>query len=93
MAFYIKVRKEVADHLKVTTERNRTKDGAVLLWQADVARFPGDTIFDRAAYAGGTALTPQAAKEETDGRVKHPAPFNLPDWLESETSKGEEGRG
>ena len=48
MAFYIKVTKEVADRLHLTDIRNRTADGNVLLWQADVARFPGDTVFDRA---------------------------------------------
>ena len=67
MAFYIKVTKEVADRLHLTDIRNRTADGNVLLWQADVARFPGDTVFDRAKEAGGVCLTPQAAKEEIDG--------------------------
>lgn len=81
MAFYIKVRVEVADYMKLTTERNRTKDGCVLLWQADVARFPGDTIFERASYAGGVALTPQSAKEETDG-TDYPAEVSLPAWLQ-----------
>ena len=81
MAFYIKVRVEVADYMKLTTERNRTKDGCVLLWQADVARFPGDTIFERASYAGGVALTPQSAKEETDG-TDYPAEVSLPEWLQ-----------
>lgn len=81
MAFYIKVRVEVADYMKLTTERNRTKDGCVLLWQADVARFPGDTIFERASYAGGVALTPQSAKEETDG-TNYPTEVSLPEWLQ-----------
>lgn len=81
MAYYIKVRPEVADYLKLTTERNRTADGCVLLWQADVARFPGDTIFERAAYAGGAALTPQVARQETDG-TEHPAEVTLPPWLQ-----------
>ena len=39
MAFYIKVTKEVADRLHLTDIRNRTADGNVLLWQADVARY------------------------------------------------------
>ena len=81
MAYYIKVRPEVADYLKLTTERNRTADGCVLLWQADVARFPGDTIFERAAYAGGAALPPQVARQETDG-TDHPAETALPQWLQ-----------
>ena len=71
MAFYIKVTKEVADRLHLTDIRNRTADGNVLLWQADVARFPGDTVFERAKEAGGVCLTPQAAKEEIDG-TDHP---------------------
>lgn len=89
MAFYIKVRVEVADYLKLTTERNRTKDGCVLLWQADVARFPGDTIFERASYAGGVALTPQSAKEETDG-TDYPAEVSLPGWLQPAGTETEE---
>lgn len=89
MAFYIKVRVEVADYLKLTTERNRTKDGCVLLWQADVVRFPGDTIFERASYAGGVALTPQSAKEETDG-TDYPAEVSLPEWLQPAGAGAEE---
>lgn len=89
MAFYIKVTKEVAEYLKVTSERNRTKDGNILLWQADVARFPGDTVFERAAYAGGVALTAEKAKEETDG-TDYPAQVTLPEWLEPEEEPEEE---
>ena len=77
MAFYIKVTKEVADRLHLTDIRNRTADGNVLLWQADVARFPGDTVFDRAKEAGGICLTPQAAKEEIDG-TDHPVEVFTP---------------
>lgn len=67
MAFYIKVTKEVADRMSLTELRNKTKDGNVLLWQADVAYLPGDTVFERAAVVGGICLTPQVAKEEIDG--------------------------
>ena len=81
MAYYIKVRPEVADYLKLTTDRNRTADGNYLLWQADVARFPGDTISERAAYAGGVDLSAQAARQETDG-TDHPAKTTLPPWLQ-----------
>ena len=81
MAYYIKVRPEVADYLKLTTDRNRTADGNYLLWQADVARFPGDTISERAAYAGGVDLSAQAARQETDG-TDHPAETTLPPWLQ-----------
>lgn len=67
MAFYIKVTKQVADKLGVAGIRNSTADGNVLLWQADVAGFPGDTVFDRAAVVGGVCLSPQQAKGEIDG--------------------------
>ena len=67
MAFYIKVTREVADKLGVAGIRNSTADGNVLLWQADVAGFPGDTVFDRAAVVGGVCLSPQQAKGEIDG--------------------------
>lgn len=80
MAFYIKVRVEVAEYLKVTSERNRTADGNILLWQADVLRFPGDTVLDKAKYAGGVALTAPQAKQETDG-TEHPVEVRLPEWL------------
>ena len=67
MAFYIKVTKQVADKLGVTAIRNKTADGNVLLWQADVTAMPGETVFERAAYVGGVCLTLIQAKEETDG--------------------------
>lgn len=79
MAFYIKVTQEVADALGVTALRNRTADGCILLWQADLDRIPGDTIFDRARAVGGAALTPQAAKAETDGTADFPAEVCTPD--------------
>lgn len=89
MAFYIKVTKEVADRLHLTDIRNRTADGNVLLWQADVARFPGDTVFDRAKEAGGVCLTPQAAKEEIDG-TDHPVEVFTPaSWGEDDTESSE----
>ena len=78
MAFYIKVTKPVADKLQLTEIRNKTADGNVLLWQADVARFPGDTVFDRAASVGGVCLTPQAAKAEIDG-TDNPVQVSTPD--------------
>ena len=81
MAKYIKATKAVADYLGVTADRNRTADGNYLLWQADVARFPGDTISERAAYAGGVDLSAQAARQETDG-TDHPAKTTLPQWLQ-----------
>lgn len=78
MAFYIKVTKQVADKMGLTAIRNMTADGNVLLWQADLNRIEGDTIFDRAAHVGGAALTPQAARLETDG-TETPAEVTTPD--------------
>ncbi len=77
MAFYIKVTKQVADKLGVAGIRNSTADGNVLLWQADVAGFPGDTVFDRAAVVGGVCLSPQQAKGEIDG-VEDPVEVTTP---------------
>ena len=77
MAFYIKVTKQVADKLGVAGIRNSTADGNVLLWQADVAGFPGDTVFDRAAVVGGVCLSPQQAKGEIDG-VEYPVEVTTP---------------
>ena len=75
--------------MHLTDIRNRTADGNVLLWQADVARFPGDTVFDRAKEAGGVCLTPQAAKEEIDG-TDHPVEVFTPaSWGEDNTESSE----
>lgn len=78
MAFYVKVTKQVADKMSLTAIRNKTADGNVLLWQADLNRIEGDTIFDRATRVGGVALTPQAARLETDG-IENPAEVTTPD--------------
>lgn len=86
MAFYIKVTKEVADKLQLTEIRNKTADGNVLLWQADVARFPGDTVFDRAEAVGGVCLTPQVAKEEIDG-TKPPVQVSTPDEYKDDSAE------
>ena len=88
MAFYIKVTKEVADALKLTDIRNKTADGNVLLWQADVASIAGDMIFDRAAAVGGVCLSPQEAKAEIDG-TDHPVQVTTPDRYKSEASGSE----
>lgn len=91
MAFYIKVTQEVADALGVTALRNQTADGCVLCWQADLDRIEGDTIFDRAARVGGAALTPQAAKAETDGTADYPAEVTTPPEYGGETETEEGG--
>ena len=84
MAFYIKVTKQVADKLGVTAIRNKTADGNVLLWQADVTAMPGETIFERAAYVGGVCLQPIQAKEETDG-TEYPVEVYTPDYFKPGT--------
>ena len=94
MAFYIKVTKEVADALDLTAIRNKTADGNVLLWQADVAGFPGDTVFERAVEVGGVCLTPQQAKAEIDGtdnptEVSTPDKYKVEDPEESDNTEGE----
>ena len=83
MAFYIKVTKEVADRLHLTGIRNRTADGNVLLWQADVARFPGDTVFERAKEVGGICLTPQAGDGKLNCLLSPSKVFTPASWGES----------
>lgn len=78
MAFYVKATKEVADYLGVTDIRNRTADGNVLLWQADLNRIPGETIFERAQSVGGVCLQPAQAKAEIEG-ADSPAEVHTPD--------------
>lgn len=85
MAFYIKVTKQVADKLGVTDIRNKTADGNVLLWQADLTAIPGTTIFERASYVGGVCLQPTQAKGETVG-TDYPAEVYTPDRYKDETS-------
>ena len=97
MAFYIKVTREVADKLGVAGIRNSTADGNVLLWQADVAGFPGDTVFDRAAVVWGVCLSPQQAKGEIDGvedpvEVATPEGFMDKDGEEVTDERSESGR-
>ncbi|WP_276879404.1 hypothetical protein [Bacteroides heparinolyticus] len=78
MAFYIKVTKEVADAFRLTDIRNRTADGNILLWQADIAAVPGETVFERAEHVGGVALLPQQAKAEIEG-TENPASVTTPE--------------
>lgn len=103
MAYYVKVTKQVADKMGLTSIRNMTADGNVLLWQSDLNRIEGDTIFDRAAHVGGVALTPQAARLETDG-MDNPAEVTTPDEyrddeptflpeVDDETTTDQEGGG
>ena len=89
MAFYIKVTREVADKMKLTSIRNLTADGCVLLWQADLTGRPGLTILEKAASVGGVCLTPQAAKKEIDG-TDTPAEVTTPEEFQDPKHDGTE---
>lgn len=84
MAYYVKVTKQVSDKMNLTAIRNKTADGNVLLWQADLNRIEGDTIFERAERIGGKAITAQKAKAETDG-MENPAEVYTPDEYKDDT--------
>lgn len=82
MAYYIKCTKKVADKIGAPVEnRNRTADGNILLWQADLNIIPGETIFDRAAFVGGVAMTGRDAKAEIDG-TSTPAEVTVPEYYQ-----------
>lgn len=92
MAFYIKVTRQVADKLKLTSIRNLTADDCVLLWQADLTGRTGLTIMEKAASVGGVCLTPQEAKKEIDGtdspvEVTTPEEFQDPEPEDNEQDK------
>lgn len=83
MAYYIKVAKLVADKIGAPVEnRNKTADGNILLWQADLNIIPGETIFDRAAFVGGVAMPGQSAKAEIDGTAVPPAEVTIPEYYQ-----------
>lgn len=82
MAYYIKVTKKVADKIGAPVEnRNKTADGNILLWQADLNTIPGETIFDRAAFVGGVAMSGSEAKAEIDGTAS-PAAVTVPEYYQ-----------
>lgn len=82
MAYYIKVTKKVADKIGAPVEnRNKTADGNILLWQADLNVIPGETIFDRAAFVGGVAMCGNDARGEIDGTAE-PAEVTIPEYYQ-----------
>lgn len=81
MAYYIKVSKSIADTLGVSNNRNMTKDGKYLLWQADLDDRLEDTIMERAAAVDGVCLTANEARDEIDGVGE---PHLLPSEKENE---------
>ena len=72
---YFKVNKLVAEELNLTTERNRTKDGAYILWYADINRLGSmadvNGIMRR---IGGLELSPNEARNELYGVHNEPLP-------------------
>lgn len=90
MAYYIKVNKLVADKIGAPVDnRNRTTDGNILLWQADLNSIPGETIFDRASYVGGVTLRAIEAKAEIDGTAD-PVEVTIPERYLEDTDKMED---
>lgn len=89
MAYYIKVTKAVADKLGLTATRNKTADGNVILWQSDLNKFDGTTIFDRAKAIGGVALTAMDAKREIDG-TGYPVEPTIPEEYKVPTTESVE---
>lgn len=88
MAYYIKVAKEVADKIGAPVEnRNKTADGNILLWQADLNIIPGETIEDRAAFVGGVAMPGQSAKAEIDGTAVPPAEVTIPEYYQDKVEE------
>lgn len=88
MAYYIKVARQVADKIGAPVDnRNKTADGNILLWQADLNIIPGETIFDRAQYVGGVAMTGQAAKAEIDGTAVPPAEVTIPEYYQDKVEE------
>lgn len=75
MAKYIKANRLVAEHLGLTTERNRLGDGNYMLWQADMLAFgPLYELDDTLRLIGALALSPWEAREEQDGTVVRALP-------------------
>lgn len=78
MAYYIKCTTRVSDVLGMTAERNRTADGNILLWQADLNPIEGNTLLERVNKVGGALLTPEQAKSEIDG-IENPIEVATPE--------------
>lgn len=72
---YYKVNRLVAEELNLTTERNRTKDGAYILWYADINRLGSMAdIGGIMRRIGGLVLSPNEARNELYGVKNTPLP-------------------
>ena len=88
MAYYIKVARQVADKIGAPVEnRNKTADGNILLWQADLNIIPGETLDARAAFVGGVAMPGQSAKAEIDGTAVPPAEVTIPEYYQDKVEE------
>ena len=76
---YFKVNKKVAEHLGLTQDRNKTADGAYIIWVADLSRL-GNIGNKNAILAdiGGIELTPKetlhSELDEIKGITNTPLP-------------------
>ena len=72
---YFKVNKKVAEYLGLTQDRNKTADGAYIIWVADLSRF-GNIGNKNAILAdiGGIELTPKETLDEIKGITNTPLP-------------------
>ena len=72
---YFKVNKNVAEYLGLTQDRNKTADGAYIIWVADLSRL-GNIGNKNAILAeiGGIELTPEETLDEIKGITNTPLP-------------------
>ena len=70
---YFKVNKKVAEYLGLTQDRNKTADGAYIIWVADLNRL--GSIGNKSAILadiGGIELTPKETLDEIKGITNTP---------------------
>lgn len=72
---YFKVNKRVAEHLGLTQDRNKTADGAYIIWVADLNRL--GSLGNKSAILsdiGGLELSPKETLDEIKGISNTPLP-------------------
>lgn len=72
---YFKVNKKVAEYLGLTQDRNKTADGAYIIWVADLNRL--GNLGNKSAILsdiGGLELTPKETLDEIKGITNTPLP-------------------